>query len=156
GPGNRTAGLRSLRGRGKNPPEEEEHHGLRVGQMKVSKVGQIRLSNALRGYLDYPEKESDIAIHLWRHNLMHTSEMRPLIDTSDGVQYRWLFHYRLGAEHMRFRCGAADQTLNLGLFNLAEDLQSGLRKAIEKLPKLREVVKNWPSVTANLGKFLRK
>jgi hypothetical protein len=31
----------------RNPPEEEQHHGLRVGQMKVSKVGQIRLSNAI-------------------------------------------------------------------------------------------------------------
>jgi hypothetical protein len=115
-----------------------------------------RMQCFLRAYLDYPEKESDIAIHLWRHNLIHTSEMRPLIDTGDGVQYRWLFHYRLGAEHMRFRGGAADQILNLGLFNLSEDLQSGLRKAIEKLPKLREVVKNWPSVTAKLGKFPRK
>ncbi len=46
GPENRTAGLRSLRGHGTEPPEEEENHGLRVGQMKVSKVGQIRLSNA--------------------------------------------------------------------------------------------------------------
>jgi len=31
----------------RKPPEEEEKNGLRVGQMKVSKVGQIRLSNAL-------------------------------------------------------------------------------------------------------------
>lgn len=30
----------------RKPPEEEENNGLRVGQMKVSKVGQIRLSNA--------------------------------------------------------------------------------------------------------------
>ena len=29
-----------------SPPEAEENHGLRVGQMKVSKVGRFRLSNA--------------------------------------------------------------------------------------------------------------
>src|SRR5581483_1829910 len=43
------AGLRSLRGHGNNNPwKEEENNGLRVGQMKVSKLGQIRLSNAAR------------------------------------------------------------------------------------------------------------
>jgi hypothetical protein len=57
---------------------------------------------------------------------------------------------------MHFHCGSAYQILNLGLFNLAEDLQNGLKKAIEKLPELREVVKNWPSVTAKLGEFPRK
>jgi hypothetical protein len=115
-----------------------------------------RMQSFLRAYLGYPEKESDIAIHLWRHNLVHTSEMRPLVDTRDGSQYRWLFHYRLDAEHMHLHRGSADQILSLGLFSLAGDLLEGLKKAIEKLPKLPEVVKNWPKITAKLGKFPRR
>jgi hypothetical protein len=33
-------------------------------------------------YLLYPRKESKIAIHFWRHKLMHTAEPRPLRDPS--------------------------------------------------------------------------
>lgn len=115
-----------------------------------------RMQFFLTAYLDYPEKDSDVAVHLLRHNLMHTSEMRPLTDIRDGKVYRWLFHYKLGAEHMRFQQGAACQILNLGLFNLAGDLRHGLESAIEELPRLPEVVGEWPVITAKLGEFPRR
>lgn len=115
-----------------------------------------RMISFLTSYLGYPEKESDLAIHLWRHNLMHTSEMRPLRDTRDGNSYQWLFHYKLGSEHMRLNRTSRGQILSLGLLNLVEDLRRGLEKAIGELPRNAGVIKEWPLVTARLGEFPRR
>lgn len=115
-----------------------------------------RMLSFLNTYLGYPEKESDIAIHLWRHNLMHTSEMRPLVDIRDSSRYRWLFHYRLGAEHMRFQPGSSDLILNLGLFNLLTDLRTGLEKAIAALPNDAAVLANWTAITKKISEFPRR
>ena len=114
-----------------------------------------RMSSFLTEYLGYPKKESDIAIHLWRHNLMHSSEMRPLQDTRDKKTYRWLFHYKLGDEHMCIQEGQNQQVVSLGLLDLVEDLREGLKRAIAELPQLVNVVENWPATTAKLGKFPR-
>jgi hypothetical protein len=40
-------------------------------------------------YLLYPRKESQIAIHVWRHKLMHTGEPRLLRDPSTNEEYLW-------------------------------------------------------------------
>lgn len=40
-------------------------------------------------YLLYGRKESQIAIHLWRHKLMHTAEPRLLRDKKTGEEYSW-------------------------------------------------------------------
>ncbi len=122
----------------------------------AEKRQHCRMLSFLRTYLDYPEKESDIAIHLWRHNLMHTSEMRPLVDNRDGSRYLWLFHYRLGSEHMRIEREQSCSKLSLGLFNLVSDLRSGLKKAIADLPNLIDVLKNWETTTTALSEFPRR
>lgn len=122
----------------------------------AEKAQHKRMLAFLNTYLGYPQKESDIAIHLWRHNLMHTSEMRPLADVRDGNLYSWLFHYKLDAEHMRLQHGSAHQILQLGLFDLVGDLRAGLEKAISGLPKDANVMKNWPVITAKLDEFPRK
>lgn len=40
-------------------------------------------------YLLYPRKESQIAIHFWRHKLMHTAEPRILRDPATNENYIW-------------------------------------------------------------------
>ena len=40
-------------------------------------------------YLLYPHKESQIAIHFWRHKLMHTAEPRVLEESSTHEYYYW-------------------------------------------------------------------
>jgi len=40
-------------------------------------------------YLLYPRKESQIAIHFWRHKLMHTAEPRVLEEKSTHELYYW-------------------------------------------------------------------
>ena len=40
-------------------------------------------------YLLYPRKEAQIAIHFWRHKLMHTAEPRPLRDSVTNEAYCW-------------------------------------------------------------------
>jgi len=40
-------------------------------------------------YLLYPRKEGQIAIHFWRHKLMHTAEPRLLRDPVTSEEYYW-------------------------------------------------------------------
>lgn len=55
-------------------------------------------------YLLYPRKEGQIAIHFWRHKLMHTAEPRRLRDPVTNEEYLWStgaskqHHMRLVAE----------------------------------------------------------
>lgn len=114
-----------------------------------------RMLSFLTEYLKYPRKESEIAIHLWRHNLMHSSEMRPMLDTRDNKSYLWLFHYRLRNEHMQIRDRENQRILSLGLFDLVEDLRAGLTRAIEELPNLTNVLKKWPATSTKLSTFPR-
>jgi hypothetical protein len=78
-------------------------------------------------YLLYPRKESQIAIHFWRHKLMHTAEPRPLRDKSTKDSYVW----SMGTEqdnHMRL-VGTDDSTkfiLHFSPFVFIRDLQEGI------------------------------
>lgn len=49
----------------------------------------IRMTDFAELYLLYPRKESQIAIHFWRHKLMHTAEPRVLRDADTNDSYLW-------------------------------------------------------------------
>jgi len=78
-------------------------------------------------YLLYPRKESQIAIHFWRHKLMHTAEPRVLRDPATNESYVW----SIGTSqenHMRL-VGTDDPTkfvLHLSPFVFVLDLREGL------------------------------
>jgi len=62
-----------------------------------------RMVDFLRKYLHYPDRESVVAIDIWRHKLMHTSE--PRIATA-GERLRRVFGWQCGPEvdnHMRLQ-----------------------------------------------------
>lgn len=48
-----------------------------------------RMVEFLEKYLLYPRKETQIAVHFWRHKLMHTAEPRVLKNSSIQETYIW-------------------------------------------------------------------
>ena len=48
-----------------------------------------RMVDFVNKYLLYGRKESQIAVHFWRHKLMHTAEPRPLKDPNTSEAYQW-------------------------------------------------------------------
>jgi len=103
-----------------------------------------------------PTKESEIAIQLWRHKLMHTSEPRVLIDEQTQQRYSWLLQHKLDVDHWCFQAAGSTLVLNVGLFNFLEDLRRGLEKAIDELDSQPEVIQSWTEVTDHLGQFNAK
>lgn len=77
-------------------------------------------------YLLYPRKEGQIAIHFWRHKLMHTAEPRLLRDPATNEAYYW----STGANpqnHMRLvPTDAQSFTLHFCPFALVRDLRDGV------------------------------
>jgi hypothetical protein len=78
-------------------------------------------------YLLYPRKESHIAIHFWRHKLMHTAEPRVLRDPTTNESYIW----SIGTSqenHMRL-VNTDDPTkfmLHFSPFVFVRDLREGI------------------------------
>lgn len=116
-----------------------------------------KMVSFLGEYLNYSEKESEIAVQLWRHKLMHTSEPRILTEAITGKRYGWLLQHELDVEkHWRFQGNADPRILSVGVLNLASDLRSGLKRAIECLSQRQDLVTAWLSVTERLGIFKEK
>ncbi len=76
-----------------------------------------------------PRKEAnDVALHMWRHTLMHTGKPRDLVDNRTGIRYNWLLHWSTEqlpeTEHLRFQQPEPKRkTLNVALTVLIKDLR---------------------------------
>jgi len=63
-----------------------------------------RMADFLEKYLIYPQKESQLAVTIWRHKLMHTAEPRELANEDGKTHYGWSIsdqderHWELVAE----------------------------------------------------------
>jgi len=77
-------------------------------------------------YLLYPRKEGQIAIHFWRHKLMHTAEPRLLRDPATNEEYYWSTGASM-QNHMRL-VGVAQQkyTLHFCPAAFVRDLREGV------------------------------
>jgi hypothetical protein len=61
-----------------------------------------RMSAFSERYLLYPQKESQIAIHFWRHKLMHTAEPRALLLRDPAIKESYIWSTGTSREnHMR-------------------------------------------------------
>jgi hypothetical protein len=80
-------------------------------------------------YLLYPRKESQIAIHFWRHKLMHTAEPRALVLRDPAVKESYIWSTGASREnHMRL-VGTNDPAkfvLHFSPFVFVLDLREGI------------------------------
>jgi len=86
-----------------------------------------RLTDFMRKYLLYPNKESQIAVNFWRHKLMHTAEPRILRNADNSEIYIWEIGTPLRS-HMMLLPTHEPTTFKLQFdpFALVRDLRDGV------------------------------
>lgn len=90
-----------------------------------------RMRDFMVQFMRYGAVESKVAVVMWRHKLMHTSEPRSFVGKSSGKRYTWLLHWHteLRTElHMRFQESVDARILMMSLVSLARDLKMGLEQ----------------------------
>ncbi|MEM5875676.1 MAG: hypothetical protein QXX45_03875 [Candidatus Aenigmatarchaeota archaeon] len=96
-----------------------------------------RMEEFLTHYLKYGPKESKLAVQIWRHKLIHTSEPRRLIGSKSNLKYYWLLHWSNNElpneQNMRFQQSSDPKILNICLFSLIKDLKSNLGEYFKNL-----------------------
>jgi hypothetical protein len=107
-----------------------------------------RMATFLNQHVGYGINESDVAVRLWRHCLMHTSQPRLLLDPTNSVSYGWLLQHELFTHHCVFQNTGNPRILNLGVLNLASDLRNAAKTLIYDLPNRSDVLSKWEGISA--------
>ena len=83
-----------------------------------------RMADFLEKFLVYPQKESQLAIAVWRHKLMHTGEPRLLKE--NATVYNWSISDQTSKHWAVESTGKDECLLNIGIYNLISDLRQGV------------------------------
>jgi hypothetical protein len=89
-----------------------------------------RMIGFMDKYLSPNHEANSVALHMWRHRLMHTSEPRYLTEVSTEVKYSWLLHW---ADHL-----PREQHYTLVDSHNARKLRIGLTYLISDLRRATE------------------
>ncbi len=99
--------------------------------------GQMRrMIDFMEEYMSRDREASSVAVHMWQHKLMHTSEPRCLYDECIGKVCRWLLHWADHIppnRHLTFVETSESRILNLQLLYVLEDLKKGIVKYVADL-----------------------
>lgn len=98
----------------------------------------LRMRDFLGEYV-YPNRleENRVAVQMWRHTLMHTSEPRRLRDRRTGMEYMWRVHFKeplREEQHYTFVQGHdGTRILDIGIVYFVADLKHGMKKFLNDL-----------------------
>lgn len=95
-----------------------------------------RMADLLEKYLLYPQKESQLAVTIWRHKLVHTSEPRVLTDKDGKTRYGWSISDK-DERHWELIEAEGTLVLHIGVFNLINDLRAGIMGPMGYFAELR-------------------
>lgn len=103
-----------------------------------NKKQTVRLVGFMVQYLGYHEKESKIAVNIWRHKLMHTGEPRVLKAINSPERYHWKIGVNLSS-HMILTSITApnDYELQFDCYAIGRDLRAGVLEPSGYLTDLR-------------------
>lgn len=96
----------------------------------------LRMVGFMDLYVSSNREANSVAVQMWRHKLMHTSQPRYLRNEKIGKTYRWLLHWwtHLPAEqHYTFVETSDSRILNIGLVYLISDLRRGIERFLHDL-----------------------
>jgi hypothetical protein len=95
----------------------------------------VRMVDFMVTYMKVGRDEATLALHFWRHKLMHTSAPRELYGESTGRGYRWLLHWsdQYLPREQHFQLQAGGQNLNLSLVGLLDDTRRALESYLASL-----------------------
>lgn len=95
-----------------------------------------RMVSFMDFYVSSNHEANSVAVQMWRHKLMHTSQPRYLRDEKTNKTYRWLLQWweHLPAErHYTFVETSDSRILNIGLIYLITDLRRAIERFIRDL-----------------------
>lgn len=95
---------------------------------RANRTQTLRMTDFLCRFLRYPRKESFIAVAIWRHKLMHTSEPRP-VRSAETPPRRYVWRCGIGgSQHMRLQpTGNTDEyVLYFDCNEFLRDLEEGV------------------------------
>jgi hypothetical protein len=105
-----------------------------------------RMIDFMEKYISPNREASSVAVQMWRHKLMHTSEPRFLTNQTTGKVYKWLLHWREHLpieQHFIFQETTDSKILNIGLMYLIEDITRGAEKYLTDLASSHQLQKNY-------------
>jgi hypothetical protein len=115
-----------------------------------------RMIQFMEKYISANREAHSVAIHLWRHKLMHTAMPRPLRDISSGKKYQWLLHWseHLPEEqHYTFAETADSRILNIGLLYLIRDLEEAFEAYVADLTLSPSLQQKFLAVATELESY---
>ena len=103
-----------------------------------NKKQTVRLVDFIKKYLGYQEKESKIAVNIWRHKLMHTGEPRVLTTKNSTERYHWGIGVNLPSHMVLTQVTAPNEyELQFDCYAIGRDLRAGVLGASGYLTDLR-------------------
>ena len=115
-----------------------------------------RMIHFMDKYISPNHEANSVAVQMWRHKLMHTTEPRYLFNVRTGKYYGWLLHWweHLPLEqHYTFTETSDSRILNLGLVYLIEDYKVGLKEYLSNLAETPELQSNVEKAQAEITTY---
>ena len=115
-----------------------------------------RMIHFMDKYISPDHEANSVAVQMWRHKLMHTSEPRYLFNVRTGKYYGWLLHWweHLPLEqHYTFTETSDSRILNLGLVYLIEDYKVGVVDYLSHLAETPVLQNNVEKVQAEIATY---
>lgn len=118
-----------------------------------------RMVDFMDTYISPNHEANSVAVKMWRHILMHTSEPHHVRNESTGKLYRWLLHWGEHLppdQHYTFAETSDSKILNLGLIYLIADLKKGIEKYLIDLSAKPLLQSNYERVQSKLASYTFK
>jgi hypothetical protein len=116
----------------------------------------LRMIEFMNQYICHNHEANTVAVQMWRHKLMHTSEPRYLYDERTSKTYRWLLHWgeHLPREqHYTFADTHDSRILNLALLYLIGDFRTGVEQYLADLVASLQLQSNYEKFQAEVGSY---
>lgn len=114
-----------------------------------------RMVSFMANYMGTDRLTNSLAVHLWRHKLMHTAAPRAMTHQSSGVTYHWLLHW--GDVHLprdqHFKFQPNGYVLNLSLAGLIDDTRDMAKNYIFDLHGDKLLEQNFDAIEAELASY---
>jgi hypothetical protein len=115
----------------------------------------VRMIDFMDRYIFPCREANSVAVQMWRHKLMHTSEPRNLYDNA-GKPYRWLLHWweHLPIEQHYVLYETPDcKILNIGLIYWIADLKRATDTYVSELELSSSLQQNYEAVETQLASY---
>ena len=120
-----------------------------------SRPSSKRMVSFMCAYWSIDRRTASLAVHFWRHKLMHTAAPRQLRSATTGTMHRWLLHW--GDEHLpreqHFKLQSDDKVLSLSLFGLIDDLRILLAQYNSELAIQSDLQTKYDAVARELERY---